>query len=366
MMTRRTLLACLVTLSLTAFAQADQGNPKLKSIEKISFGPDGLLLIGDSKGSQIVTVETGDLKETTWTKTEIADIDQLLAGKLGLMASDIQILKVAVNPASRKAYVAVRSMKSKQDILLTVDGTGKIEEFSLENVKFSRYPLAVNDKAITTITDITWAGDRVLAAVQASDKFAARIFLILPNAKDGATCYSTDTYHVAHSRWETNAPIRTIIPYEENGKKFLVGAFTCTPIVKYSLDEMQPNAMVKGSSIVELGSGNTPRDMFTYEKGGKKYILINTFRFQHKQNPVGPSPYWASRVDYDLLKETENVNAKALWRIKGKASVDVTDRAVVAKDYFGVHHMSKLDNERALAIRENDTKGFDLRVLQLP
>src|SRR5262245_2307068 len=113
-MNRRLALACLVALSVAAFAQADQGDPKVKSIDAISFGNDGLLLIADSKGAQVVAVETGDLAETKWAKTEIEGIDQLLAGKLGLMAKDIQILKVAVNPNSRKAYVAVRNMKVKQ------------------------------------------------------------------------------------------------------------------------------------------------------------------------------------------------------------------------------------------------------------
>src|SRR4051794_2250755 len=102
MMTRRFFLACLVALSLTTIAQA-QG-PKLKTIDSIAFGPNGLLLIGGS--SQVVTVATGDTKETTWTKTEVANIDQLLAGKLGLTPKDIEVKKLAVNPASKKAYVA--------------------------------------------------------------------------------------------------------------------------------------------------------------------------------------------------------------------------------------------------------------------
>src|SRR3977135_3821132 len=120
MMTRRLFLAALVSLSLAAFAQADQGNPKLKTIESISFGPNGLLLIGS--GTRVVTVETGDTKETAWSKTEVANIDQLLAGKLGLTAKDIQVQKLAVNPASKKAYVAVRSLKTNQYVILTVDG----------------------------------------------------------------------------------------------------------------------------------------------------------------------------------------------------------------------------------------------------
>lgn len=362
-------MACLFLLCAATLAQADTGNPKLKSIDSLGFGPDGLLLIGDSKGAQVVTIETGDLKETPWTKTDLAKVDEALAGKLGLMAEDIQIQRIAVNPASRKAYIAVRNLKAKQDVLLTVDGAGKVEEFALDNVKYHQYALNAGEKAVTLITDLIWAGDRILVAAQANETFASKIFSILPNEKTGvATCYSTETYHVAHKNWETKAPIRTIIPYEEDGKKYLVGAFTCTPIVKYALDDMQPNAKVKGISVVELGSGNTPRDMFTYEKNGKKYIFISTYRMpgQHKKNPVGPSPYWVARVDYDLLKETKNINEKALWRIEGKASEGKTDRAIVADEYFGVQHMDKLNNESALVIRDEGKEGLHLRVLALP
>ncbi len=362
---KRILFAAVALLASVGSVWAEQGNPKVKSIDVLAFGPDGLLIIGDSRGSAVVTVETGDLAETKWGGKEIANIDQALAGKLGVMAKDISILKLAVNPASRKAYVSVRSMKAKQDILLTIDGAGKIAEFSLENVKFNRYPLAVEKKNITTITDVTWAGDRILVAAQAADTFAARIFSVLPKGDGSATCYATETYHVAHRSWETKAPIRTIIPYEEDGKRYLIGAFTCTPIVKYSLDEMQANAKVKGQSILELGSGNTPRDMFVYEKGGKKHILVSTIRFHHKQNPAGPNQYWAARVDYDLLKETKNVNDKALWRVKGKADKDVTDRANIAPEYFGVRFMDKLDNANAIVIRE-EKDSLTLRTLQLP
>jgi len=369
MMTRRIVLACLVALSLSAFARADQGNPKLKAIEAINFGPDGMLLIGG--GATVVTVDTGDVKRTSWSKTDIADVDQLLAGKLGLTAKDIEIKRVAVNPASRKAYVAVRSLKSKQDIILTIDGDGKVAEFSLENVKYQKYPLTVGDKAVVKVTDIVWAGNRIVAATQATDQFASRVFTIIPSNKDANPInFSTKTFHTGHNKWETAAPILCLMPFEENGKTNVVGSFTCTPLVKYPVDDIKPDAQVNGVSVVELGQGNQPRSMFAYEKDGKKYILVNVFR-KFNQNPVGPTPYWTARVDHELLKETTNINEKALWRVsqkKGaKASESVTDRAIVAKDYFGVMHMDKLDDTRALVITEADKKGgMQLRVLNLP
>src|SRR5437016_12442096 len=112
------ILSLAVLVAVATFAHADQGNPKLKSIEAIRFGPNGLLIIGG--GSDVVTVETGDTKETTWTKTNIANIDETLAGKLGLKATDIEITRISVNPASKKLYAVVRSLKANQYVILTV------------------------------------------------------------------------------------------------------------------------------------------------------------------------------------------------------------------------------------------------------
>lgn len=134
-MKRSLSLACVVLLGLATFVQAEQGNPKVTAIEAIAFGPDGLLLIGG--GARVVTVETGDTKPSTWSKAEIPNIDQVLAGKLGLSAKDIEIRKLAVNPASGKAYVAVQSLKTKAGVIVTIDGAGNVGEFALDDVKFN-------------------------------------------------------------------------------------------------------------------------------------------------------------------------------------------------------------------------------------
>ena len=86
---------------------------------------------------------------------------------------------------------------------------------------------------------------------------------------NSAAVYSTETFHVAHGRWETRAPIQSFIPVQENGKTYIVGSFSCTPIAKFPVDGLEDGAKVKGTSIVELGSGNRPIDMFIYNKDGK-------------------------------------------------------------------------------------------------
>src|SRR5205823_5843375 len=100
----------------------------------ISFGPDGLLLIGDGPGAQVVAVQTGDLKPVQWGKLDGSDIKAQIGGLLGTDAKGIEIIKLAVNPASQRAYLAVRKLSGKQYVLLTVDGQGKIQEFPLDNV----------------------------------------------------------------------------------------------------------------------------------------------------------------------------------------------------------------------------------------
>jgi hypothetical protein len=376
MLCRHWLCAILALALGSAAAQAqstplknpEQGTPALQSIEAINFAPDGVLLIGDGKGKQIVAVETGDTTKLPWTKTEVADITGVLAGRLGATAKDIEILKVAVNPASQTAYFAVRMLAMKKDIVLTLDGNGKVKEVSLENVKFVAVPLPA-DTNVTKVTGVSWAGDRVLATALSKDTFANKCFSILaPLGKDGSCgSFSTETFHVAHNKWETAAPIRTMMPYEENGKRYLVGTFTCTPIVKYSLDDMQAGAKVKGVSVIELGQGNTPQYMFTYDKGGKKYILMNQQRMgaMQKSNPVGPSEFWTAKVDFTILTENDKVNKNALWRTTGKANVSTTDRAEIVSAFHGVTHMGQLDAERALVLRKDD-KGVNLQILPLP
>jgi hypothetical protein len=350
-------------LLVAAFASADEGNPKLKSIEAIRFAPKGVLIIGG--GSEVVTVETGDTKETTWKDAKVENIDEAIAGKLGLKAKDIEIRRIAVNPASKKLYAAVRSLKTNQYVILTIDDAGKVEEFSLDNVKYQRYPLAVKEKAVTKITDVVFAGGRIVAATQASDTFASRVFTIVPGKAPSQ--FFTETFHTGHNAVETKAPILCLMAYEDGPKTNIVGSFTCTPLVKYPIDDVEPDVKVKGTTVVELGKGNQPRSMFSYEKEGKKYILVNVLRIFPIGGEVGPSKNWVAKVDHELLKETVNVDAKALWRVdpKGKASVSVTDRAVVAKDYFGVQFMDQLDSGRAVVIQDVDGKSKRLAVIAL-
>jgi hypothetical protein len=327
-----------------------------------------MLFLGDSKGGQVFAVQTDAKEAKAGFKSKIEGIGGKIAGRIGTTAENIEIADLAVHPVSHVAFVAVRS-KGKT-LLMTVNGEGEIAEYPLENVKYARLKLpAAENKIITRVTDLAWAGNRLLVSGLSTEQFASKIFIIKGplTHEASAAAHSAETYHVAHRQWETRAPMTVLMPYEEDGKQYLAGSFACTPVVKYPLDDLKAGEKVKGVSMIELGSGNRPLNMFSYEKGGKKYVLMNTFRMFHARKPFGPSPYWTVRFERDLLagNDPEKVNQKALWRINTKFE-PITDRIKLIEDYHGVVHMDKLDGERALTLKQEGKKDFTLVAIALP
>jgi hypothetical protein len=366
------LMAANATAGTKVLDKTTSGTPTIQSMETIRFGPGGVLFIGDGKGAQVIAVEVPGEEGKAGFKEAIEKIDKQIADKLGAPVKGIEVVDLAVHPVSHIAFVLVRKQADRKTLLLTIDGSGKIGEFSLENVKYARVSLPLpNMSDLTTLTDLAWAGDRLLVAGLAKEKFASKIFSIPgPISHDAkASVFSTETYHVAHRRWETGAPMTVLMPYEEGGKKYLTGSFACTPVVKYPLDDLKPGDKVKGISMIEMGNGNRPRKMFSYEKDGKSYVLMNTFRmdFAHRSKPVGPSPYWTVRFERDLLNGSDEgkVNEKAQWRID-KDFKPLTDRIKVVEPFHGVIRMDRLGDDRALTFKEDGKGGLTLVALALP
>jgi len=355
------------------FAKSENGSPNVQSIDAIAFGPNGALLIGDSKGGQLVAIDTKDTTAMPWKAEAIANINEKIASKLGTKANNVEISALAVNRASGKAYLVVRKQDEKKSVIITVDGDGKIGEVSLEKVDHVAVPLPKADKVSLKITDLTYAPGRILVGGQATEEFSSKVYSI-PTPLDPANKgvgFSTETFHVAHNKWETKAPMTTLVPLEQKGKKYVVGAFACTPIVRYPLDEVKQGAKVKGTSVIELGHGNRPRSMFAYSKDDKSYLLVNNHRMErfHKTDPVGPSPYWVARVDMSIFDETEKVNEKATWRVEKRTAKPIAANEKLAKviaDYHGTMFMTQLNDKKALVIKDDKKTGLTLAALDLP
>src|SRR5260370_41434190 len=85
---------------------------------------------------------------------------------------------------------------------------------------------------------------------------------------------SVEIFHGSHGGLETGSPVGTFAPFDINGEAHLLCAYTCTPLVKIPIKQLESGKKVKGTTVAELGNHNRPLDMVVYEKGGKEYILM--------------------------------------------------------------------------------------------
>ncbi len=86
---------------------------------------------------------------------------------------------------------------------------------------------------------------------------------------------SIEIYHTTHNQIETRAPIRTMTFANLNGTSYLVAAYMCTPLVTIPLDALVDGAHVRGKTIAELGFGNTPSDMISFNSTGQSGTTTN-------------------------------------------------------------------------------------------
>lgn len=342
-----------------------KGNPDLKSVGKITFGPGGLLVVADPAKATITVIDTHDLGPLKKLEKKVSKIDKAVAASLGVKPEEIEIADMAVNSQSGNVYLSVIRKTDGQPAILVVDAMGKVKNFDLSAVDYIQVALpGGKDSKIRNITGVALADDRLLAAAQSNEEFANKIYSIPLPLTHGtsADIYSAETYHVAHRRWETKAPIQSFVPYSNKGKNYIVGAFACTPIAKFPLDELQSGSKVKGTSVVELGSGNRPLDMLTYESDGKEWLLTNNFRFHWKKSMFGPSKWWGVRVNMDYL-DAESTNEEAARRnVKQKAGPDGIE---IVDQLSGAVHIDKLQKKEIVVLRDNEGH-LDLEIAKLP
>src|SRR6185295_18227742 len=58
------------------------------------------------------------------------------------------------------------------------------------------------------------------------------------------------------------------------GKTYILAAYTCTPLVAFEVSGLADGQKVVGRTVVDLGAGNAPWDIVTYNSGGKDYVLV--------------------------------------------------------------------------------------------
>ena len=340
-------------------ASLKSGTPDLKSAGSLSFGPDGVLFVGDAQGAAVFALDTGDRGPNAAKPIELEGIDEKIAAALGTTADQIQINDLAVNPASGKAYLSVSRGRGTdaQPVLVRVDSSGEFEVLSLENVKFAKATLPNAPEAGATdrrgrsrrtmsITDLAYVDGRVFVAGLSNEEFSSRLRSIpFPfSTVDKGT--GIEIYHGAHGRFETNSPVRTFTLYDIAGDPHLLAAYTCTPLVKLPVSALKAGGEIRGITVAELGNRNNPLDMIVYEKGGTDYILLTN------------SSRGVMKITTDKIGSQEPITS----RIGGTAGQTYE----TIEELKGVQEMAQLDEGHALIIVRAESGALNLHTISLP
>ncbi len=260
------------------------GNPSIQSMNALSFGPEGILFIGDSKSASVFAIETGD--EELVEKPEALDIQNIdlkLAEALGTTIEHITIQDMAVNPLSKKVYLSIHHSNGTP-VLVAIDNEN-IESIDISNIMYSKVEIgdAVASDAKDrrgrslrkwAISDLGYDDGKVMVSGLSNQEFSSTFRSIPFPFTESQDYASLEIYHAAHGRYETYAPIKTFTSAKINGQPNLIASYTCTPLVLFPMSELTSGVHVKGRTVAELGNGNTPLDMITMEKDGETYLLM--------------------------------------------------------------------------------------------
>jgi len=341
---RFALAFCVVfSLIVSSAVRADlteslkPGAIDIKQAGPLSFGPDGVLFIGDTQQGAIYAIATGDTTgDPAKAKFDIKGIDQQLAAMLGVTPADIVINDIAVNPASGNVYISVSRGKGAgaAPVLVRVDATGKPAEVKLSEVKFAKASLnnvAAGNQRNPSITDLAYIDGKVIVAGMSNEEFASKLRVLDFPFKDTGRGASVEIFHGSHGAIETRSPVRTFVTLDVGGKTTVLAAYTCTPLVTFPIENLKDGEKVTGRTIAELGAGNVPLDIIEYKKDGKEFLLVTNTKhgvLKVSADGIADAAPITKRVGGTAGLKFENVkelaNVKQLDKLNADSAVILT------------------------------------------
>ena len=348
---RSVLIVASILFTTSAYANPLplKGRVPVRSMNALTFGPDGVLFIGDSKAGAVWAVDVDDRKarkedKAIWLKGFQARV----AALLGTHTDGIMIHDLAVNPISQNAYLAVSRGGSQwdsrwqlpndvadADTLIRVTPEGELTVQSLDKVRFAKasLPNPVHTKKthkwkkglplrVDTITDMAFAEGTLYVAGLSNEEFASSMWRVPYPFRAVKKATTLEIYHGAHGKYETHAPIRTFLPYTLGDEDHLLAAYLCTPLVTFRVKDLRAGKHLKGRTVAEFGSGNYPLDMVLYKKNGQDRVLI--------ANSYLPlmivDPKDVARFKGSIAKKVDGYVAGVKYEIRAGGGIQQIDR----------------------------------------
>ncbi len=346
------VMAFSVLPSTTSFKyDLEKGSPAIKSMSKLSFGPDGILFIGDTKGAAVFAVNTNDAKSNNASGVvPVADVSKTIAESLGTSVDDVVIQDMVVNPISKALYFAVHTADGTPVLLKMVNGN--LSKVDLTNVEFSQAAIvdapaedATDNRGRPTrvhaISDLEYSNGKVMVSGLSNKEFSSTFRSMSFPFNNDLSATTLEIFHANHGRYETYAPIKSFTTATIGGKDYLVASYTCTPLVLFPMSELKAGQHVKGRTVAELGNRNTPLDIISMKVNNKTSLL-----FANSSRPM-------MRVNIDDLNRYDGSLTE---KVEGTAGVDF--KVFDDKD---VHQLDLIDAKRVVLIQKMEDGALALR-----
>ena len=329
------------------------GTPDIQSMHSLTFGPEGILFIGDSKSASVFALDT----KVKSIAREVEDIniekvDAQISAVLGTTTDNITIQDMAICPTSKKVYLAVHHVDGTP-VLMTFS-SGELQVVDLSNVSYSKMDLqdavAIDAKDRRgrslrkwAISDMDYFDGKVLVSGLSNKEFSSSLTSFPFPFSDKQDIASLEIWHAAHGKFETHSPIKTFTTTMLGGEAHIVASYTCTPLVLFPLAMLKKGQHVKGRTVAELGNRNTPLDIISMEKAGKSYLLMaNTSRALMK-------------ISYEKLEAFKGGLTEPVTENSGTAGIDFISLPLV-----NVLQLDKLDDERFVMLQRRSNGNLDL------
>jgi len=275
----------------------------------ITFGERGILFLADNVSAKVFAVDVADPGSDAGSEPfDLENVDVRVGSFLGCEAGDVDIRDMAVHPRSHNVYLSVQRGRGDagQAVLVRIDHLdGSIVDVPLQDVPMAETIIAdapavddermdltlpqdgqgeeiqVGERTIrvlrqpirtSTITDMTYVNGALLVAGLSNEEFSSKLRRIPFPFTDERTDNNLEIFHVSHGKWETAAPIRTFVAYDDG--QSILASYTCTPVVHFPLTDLTPGTKTVGRTVAELGAVNQPLDMVSFVHDGEEHLLV--------------------------------------------------------------------------------------------
>ena len=292
--------------------------PALKYAGALTFSPDGVLFVGDNVGSAVFAypIGKGTAPAGFTPPLEVDSINARIAEALGVSANEITINGMAVHPVTQDVYLSV-SRGFGQGLLpavVRVGPDGAISNVDLAALHGTEYKITdspgpdqhFRDRAkdwvvpgsakydakaqlpmrTLTIVDMKFHNGELFVSGISNEAFSSTLRRIPFPFTGRASESKIRMYHIAHTRYETRAPIRAMQFGTIDGQDTLIAAYTCSPLVLIPVADLKDGAKVTGRTIGDMGNGQ-PLSMVMVKLYGQDTLFVTNAGHGPRMIPLG-------------------------------------------------------------------------------